>query len=201
MRVAVAMPVPVKSMRCAAEAAIGRAAIRLAVQSRHCRKPGTAVASPHQTHRHGAGGRSTHHGQNDTARAFHVAASVFEGLIRTAGSLHHFKPTRQAKADRFTGSCGTKPVAQPPTEKCDAKARANEPNPPRVTLPEAESDEVADGERFDEESPPKKLLRDDHPPDQPRPLPDPLGGHSALGCKSDAIPGRLGPQFWLGISA
>lgn len=45
---------------------------------------------------------------------------------------------------------------QAPTEKCDANARAKEPNPPRVTPPEPESDEAAAGERLDEESPLKK---------------------------------------------
>jgi hypothetical protein len=81
-------------------------------------------------------------------------------------------------------------------------ARANEPKPPRVTPPEPESDEVAEGERVDAESPLKKLLCDDDPPDQPWPLDeDPRGGHSAPGCRSDAIPGRAGPHFSLGIIA
>jgi hypothetical protein len=39
------------------------------------------------------------------------------------------------------------PVHQPPPEKCDVNARVNEPKPPRVTPPEAESDEVPDAER------------------------------------------------------
>jgi len=47
------------------------------------------------------------------------------------------------------------PVHQPPPEKCDVNARANEPKPPRVTPPEPESDEVPDAERLDEESLPK----------------------------------------------
>ena len=82
-------------------------------------------------------------------------------------------------------------------------ARANEPNPPRVTPPELESDEVADGGRLDEESPLKKLLRDHDPPDEPwlPPDEDPRGGHSARVCRSAAIPGRFGPQFSPGISA
>jgi hypothetical protein len=105
----------------------------------------------------------------------------------------------QAKAGRFTGSCGTKPVRQPPPEKSEVNARANEPNPPRVTLPEPESDELIDDERFDEESPPKKLVRDDQP--LPPPDEDPRGRHWALVCNPDAIPGRFGSQFSLGISA
>jgi hypothetical protein len=91
-----------------------------------------------------------------------------------------------------------KPVRQPPTEKCAANARANEPKPPRVTPPALESDEEADGERLDEELSPNKLLREDEPPHEPWPPPDeyPRGGHS-----SDAIPGRFCPQFSPGISA
>jgi hypothetical protein len=54
---------------------------------------------------------------------------------------------------------------QPPKEKCDAKDRANEPNPPRVVPPD--SDAVPDDEPLDEESPPKKLLRRDHDPPHP----------------------------------
>jgi hypothetical protein len=109
----------------------------------------------------------------------------------------------KAKAHCFTGSCGAPPVGQPPPEKCDVNARANEPKPPRVTPPEPESDKVPDGERLDEESLLKKLLRDDDPPDQPRPPldEDPRGGHSALVWSPDgaAIPGRVS-QFSLGIS-
>src|SRR6266851_862929 len=97
---------------------------------------------------------------------------------------------------------GTPPAGQPPPEKCDVNARANEPKPPRVTPPEPESDRVPDGERLDEESLLKKLLRDD-PPDQPRPPldEDPRGGHSALVWNPDgaAIPGRVS-QFSPGMS-
>jgi hypothetical protein len=46
------------------------------------------------------------------------------------------------------------PAPQPPTEKCDVNARANEPNPPRVTPSEPEV--VADAGRFGVESPLKK---------------------------------------------
>jgi hypothetical protein len=59
----------------------------------------------------------------------------------------------QAKANRFTVSCGTKPVGQPPPKP---NAWAKEPNPPRVTPPDAESDEAPDGEWPDAVSPPKK---------------------------------------------
>jgi hypothetical protein len=93
---------------------------------------------------------------------------------------------------------------QPPPEKCDVNACANEPNPPRVTPLEPESDDVPDEEWLDE-SPLKKLLRDDDPPDEPWLLldEDPRAGHSAAVCSPGgaAIPGRFGSQFSLGISA
>src|SRR6266403_589068 len=120
-----------------------------------------------------------------------------------ATSFRHRKTMMQAKAGYFTGSCGSTPVDQPPPEKCDVNARANEPKPPRVTPPEPESDEVPDADRLDDESLLKRLLRDDDPPDPP-PLPldeDPRGGHSALVCNPDAIPGRLCSQISLGIKA
>jgi hypothetical protein len=70
-----------------------------------------------------------------------------------------------------------------------------------VTPLDAESDEAPDAKWLDEESP-KKLLRDDHPPDQPWPPGKyPRDVHSTLGFRSDAIPGWLGPQLPLGISA
>ena len=77
-------------------------------------------------------------------------------------------------------------------------ARANEPNPPRVTVPEPASDEVADTGALEEEAS-KKLLRDDH---DPWPLPDQKwrDAHGAA-CGPEATPGGLGPQFSFGISA
>jgi hypothetical protein len=43
---------------------------------------------------------------------------------------------------------------QPPPEKCDVKACANDPKPPRVTLPEPEPDgDVPDTDLFALESP------------------------------------------------
>ena len=94
------------------------------------------------------------------------------------------------------------PVHQPPPEKCDVNARANDPKPPRVTPPEVESDEVPGAERLDEESLLDKPLRDGDPPELPRPLDeDPRRAHSALVCNPDAIPGRFCSQFSLGINA
>jgi len=61
--------------------------------------------------------------------------------------------TRQAKASRFTASCDANMVCrQPPPEKCDENACAKEPNPPRVTPPEPESDDVPDDEWLEEVS-------------------------------------------------
>ena len=79
-------------------------------------------------------------------------------------------------------------------------ACANEPNPPRVTPLEPESDDVPDEEWLDE-SPLKKLLRDDDPPDEPWLLldDDPREEHPAV--EGAAIPGWLGAQFSPGISA
>jgi hypothetical protein len=67
--VTVAMAVPVESKRCTTEAAIRRAAISWgpAVWTALLRAFGAAVASRHKTHRNGADGGRTHHGQNDAA--------------------------------------------------------------------------------------------------------------------------------------
>jgi hypothetical protein len=110
----------------------------------------------------------------------------------------------QAKAGYLTGSCDAKIVYSQPPEKCAPNACANPPNPPRVTPPEPDSAEVPDDERLDEASPLKKLLREDDPPEPPRPpLEDPRGAHSAPACGKDgaAIPAPFGSQFLPGISA
>lgn len=67
-------------------------------------------------------------------------------------------------------------------EKCPEKACANEPNPPRVTPPEPESEDVPDDAWLDEEeSPLKKLERDDqYPPCPPPPDEDPRCAQSVL---------------------
>lgn len=78
-------------------------------------------------------------------------------------------------------------------------ARANDPKPPRVTPPEAESDEVPGAERLDEESLLNKPLRDDDRPEPPLDE-DPRGAHPALVCNPDATPGRFCSQFSLGIN-
>src|ERR1700737_2089362 len=62
------------------------------------------------------------------------------------------RPMKQAKRGDFTASCGRclqpRNFRQPPPPK--PKARAKEPKPPRVTLPELASEEVAVDERPDE---------------------------------------------------
>ena len=85
-------------------------------------------------------------------------------------------------------------------------ACATPPKPPRVTWPVAESDDDEPEDAWlDEESPLKKLLRDDDPPEEPRLLlgEDPRDRHSLLACRPDgaAISFRFGSQFSLGISA
>jgi hypothetical protein len=75
---------------------------------------------------------------------------------------------RQVKGEMFHGIVRrAMSHCQPPTEKCEANDRANEPNPPRVTPPEPVSEAVPDDEGLDEESLPKKLRRDHDPPHPP----------------------------------
>jgi hypothetical protein len=81
--------------------------------------------------------------------------------VRHSGTL---AGTRQVKAVISQLRAARNLARRQPPEKCPPNARANEPNPPRVT---PESDEVPDDEWLDEESPPKKLLRDHDPPDEP----------------------------------
>ena len=79
------------------------------------------------------------------------------------------------------------------------KARASEPKPPRVTLLELESDEVAPADPPDDELP-KKLYRDERPPPPPEEL---RVEHPGLACGSAgaAIVGEAGSQLSRGISA
>ena len=74
MHMTVAMEsMSVEAMRRYPEAAIGGAAIGPAVRPRYRGAPGTAILARHQAHRYRADGRTTHHGQDDTAGAFHAA--------------------------------------------------------------------------------------------------------------------------------
>jgi hypothetical protein len=102
----------------------------------------------------------------------------------------------------FTASCVAIGVCQPPLEKCPAMAWANEPNPPRVTPPEPESEDVPDEPWLDEEeSLLKKLVRDQWlwPPDQVEPRREQSLLVGAIA--GAAIPGAAGWQFSRGISA
>ena len=64
------------------------------------------------------------------------------------------KRQRAVSRDRAAQRCR---LHQPPPEKCDVKACANDPKPPRVTLPELELDgDAPDTDLFAEESPPVK---------------------------------------------
>jgi len=108
---------------------------------------------------------------------------------------------RQAKRGDFTASCAVYPRPEKPN------ACAKPPKPPRVTPLEPESEELADDECPDEESPPKKLNPDEPreppPPDEPR---DDEQGVVVCGTAGAAIPGGgvwgdAGPQPSRGISA
>ena len=84
---------------------------------------------------------------------------------------------------------------QPPPEKCAEIACANEPKPPRVTLTAANRTMCPTSEWLDEESLPKKLLRDDDPP-VPPPLDETLlqlhAVRSGPVSADAATPGRFG---------
>ena len=80
-------------------------------------------------------------------------------------------------------------------------AWANEPNPPRVTPPEPESDELPDPAWLDAESLLKKLEREDHDPPWPPPDEVPRCEQSVPVTAAAATPGAEGWQFWRGISA
>ena len=109
-----AMAMAMQSMRSAAEAAIGRAAIfgeppvRAACQLR--KTPWAAVVSPHKTHRYGTDGRRTHHGQDHAARAFHGAAPLALFVLGRA-IVAHAEAARQVKAGYVTTSCSARRTA------------------------------------------------------------------------------------------
>jgi hypothetical protein len=66
MRMA-AVSMSVKMMQRAAEAAMDRAAERLAVRAGHGGQSGSAIPLADKAHRHGADGGGPHHGQDDAA--------------------------------------------------------------------------------------------------------------------------------------
>jgi hypothetical protein len=191
-----------------AEAAIGHALAshdRTSVQAGRylTKKSRTAVTLFHKSHRYDADGPTPDQGQDDAAGAFHVGGLGADSMLDRHLGMR--AGAGQAKAKYLTGSCGaTTGCPQPPPEKCAAKACANPPKPPRVTPLEPGSAEVPDDERLDEASP-KKLLRDDDPPEPPRPPleEDPRGEHSAPDCGNDgaAIPAPFGSHVSPGNSA
>src|SRR5438874_2601427 len=92
------MAVSVESMGRDPEAAIGGAAIGLAVRPRYRHTPGTAVFARHQAHRYRADGSTTHHGQDDTAGAFHAAI-----LLRPSPTFRHARMDEASKSQPFHG--------------------------------------------------------------------------------------------------
>jgi hypothetical protein len=209
MRMAMTMAMAVKMVREPPEAAIGHAlACRVGssvATGRHLAdEAGATVVSIDKAHRYRANGPTAHHGQDDAARAFHVTAF---GKIHGKG-FEHLGTRRQGgqeKREHLTISCGESLAGAQLPEKCAAREWANPPNPPRVAWPEPDSDDVPLDERLDDESPPKKLLRDHDPPEPRYPPPDEelRGAHSVPPCGSDGVaaPPPLGSQFSLGIIA
>ena len=110
--------------------------------------------------------------------------------------------TGKPKRGDFTASCAAYPRPEKPN------AWASPPKPPRVTPLEPESDEPAEDEWLDDESPPKRL----YPDDLREPLPDEPCDEDdeqevvTCGCAGAAIPGgglpaEAGVQLSCGISA
>jgi hypothetical protein len=94
----------VQPMRRAAEAAIGRAAVRPAVRTRDRRATRPAILPWPQAHRHGAEGGASHQRQHHTTRAFHgwdPALRLSWGTSVSITSRHGSK----RKPVAFTASC------------------------------------------------------------------------------------------------
>src|ERR1700692_2255071 len=72
-------------------------------------------------------------------QASRQAASVNSRLERRSACLRDHQDQRPGGV----AASALDPPGQPPPEKCAAKACAKPPNPPRDTLPEAESDDAA----------------------------------------------------------
>ena len=117
------MSVTVDAMRGDAEAAIGRTAIGLAVRSGHGIESGTAIPARPEAHRHRADSGTSHQCQDDASRAFHDAVrSWLARAVILAPLCGKLKPALHGE------------VGQPPKEKCEENAWAEEPKPPRLTL-------------------------------------------------------------------
>src|SRR4051812_18891350 len=146
MRVAaVTMAMSMQSARRAAEAAIGRAAVRPSVRAGDEHIAWTAIPSRHEAHRHGADGRASHQRQHHTTRAFH---GLRFRLLTVPDDAEFPSPVRTEASESRSFHGFVRGMAQPPEKP---KACANEPKPPRVTPPEEVLD-VPDAEWFEEES-------------------------------------------------
>jgi hypothetical protein len=97
MAMPVKMTMTVESMRCTAEAAIGRGATLNEAPVRAARSiwnaSGAAIDTRHKTHRYRANRRGTHHGQDDTAGTFHA--------ITCAHTLEEARPSLGIQARTF----------------------------------------------------------------------------------------------------
>jgi hypothetical protein len=127
----IAMAMAMKAKRRTAEAAIGRGATFNKTPVRTAgpiwNAPGSAIDPRHKTHRHHAGGRGTHHGQDDTARTFHgitclhgaeqiraltpkrFGSSSLKPADTRAGIEADLRPTGKAKPS-FHSICGKVPA-------------------------------------------------------------------------------------------
>ena len=102
--VVAAVAVTMQPVRRAAEAAIGRAAVRPAVRTKDRRAPRPAILPRHQAHRHRADRCTSHQCQHHTTRAFHgwdPALRLSWGTPVSITSRHG----RKRKPVAFTASC------------------------------------------------------------------------------------------------
>jgi hypothetical protein len=146
----VAMTMTLRAKSAAAETAVTNAAILRPSSIRSRPAIRTAIARPDKTHRHDADGGRTHQRQHHASRTFHGTTCVAQ---KRPGGFRHAAPCEASESGSFHGIV-RRNSCQPPPEKCEVKACANEPKPPRVTPPEPELDgEVPDADLFAEESP------------------------------------------------
>ena len=178
MRVAaVTMAMSMQSARRAAEAAIGRAAVRPSVRAGDEHVARAAIPLRHEAHRHRADGRASHQRQHHTTRAFHGLRSR---LLTVLGhrTVSITCALRQVKASPFTASCGNGSAAGK-TKGMRKRAEAAARHATRRGTGRA-------GRRMVRRGIAAIDLRDDPPPPWPPPdEEDPRGGHSALLCTSD----------------
>jgi hypothetical protein len=192
MRMAVTMAA--EMVKAAAKAAGNRAAVGLAIWTRHRGEARTAVDRTRlEPACDGADGSTSHQGQDDAARAFHETAPP--------DLLANVSP-KAGRSDRENAVISRRHADQLLLPK--PAARANEPKPPRTTPDDDDSGPWA-AEPPEEEPPPKKdqcvrlypLLP---PPDEL----DVVQAVPVCGSAGAAIPGGGGAggrQLCCGISA